>query len=203
MPVSKAASVITRHREDLRWSKRRLARESELSPAYIVQLENGERPVTARILGRIADAMRIHPYVLLGEAGFIPPEHVAEAEAKAAEAIQDPDIAAAALDGDTGGKSAWLVADYLYLLGHDPFGGTWKWGPGGHEIDWTPFAPERMAEADANPETEDIRRRRFPSRYPPKSQAPSPIEGWEDLSDADQSMVQQLVNRLRHRTDDQ
>lgn len=198
MPLNEAARAITRHREQLGWSKRRLSRESSVSAPYIVQLENGTRDANPHILVQLADAMGIHPYVLLGEAGFIPPDHIAEAEAKAAEAMKDPAMVAQARDDDTGGAFAWLVADYLNLLGDDAFAsGVVEFGPGANIVDWTTYAPERMAEAERNPRSEPIRRIFSAAHVISTSPKPTPIEGWNELTDVDQRLVQQLVNRLR------
>jgi transcriptional regulator with XRE-family HTH domain len=200
-----AALVVTRHRERLGWSKRRLSRETNYSAPYIVQVENGERPATAKFVARVADAIGLPPYVLLGEAGFIPADHVTEAETMAAEAMNNKKIAFSARGGTSSEKKAWLVADYLYLLGDDPYASGWKYGPGGNHIDWTPFSPERAAVADANPLTATMRERRvpLPTTDAPKPM-PTPIEGWDELSGADQTLVQRLVNRLRRAaTDDE
>jgi len=194
--LSAAAKTITKYREALGWSKRRLAREAMISAPYVVQMENGERPVTRKMLGMLADSMGTPPWVLLSEGGFIPADDLREAETMAARAISDPNIEDRALASHPGGKLGWLISDYLYLLGDDPYGTGWEFGPGGHEIDWTPYAPERMAAADANPNTEEIRRMRFPARYGAPKAAPSPIEGWDELTEADRKIVQQMATQL-------
>lgn len=199
MSVSEAAATITRHRDRLKWSKRRLARESGLSPAYISQLENGNRPVTARALARIADAVGLHPYQLLTEGGFIPAEDTAEAERKARLGMEDPDKLRHARADDTGGQFAWLVADYLYLLGHDPYGSEAE-GPWIVGVDWSDLAPERwhaMQEGWVNARTLDSVREEARDWLAAQPQVPTQIEGWDELTPTQHRLVQQLVNQLR------
>jgi transcriptional regulator with XRE-family HTH domain len=197
MPPTEEAKVITRRRNALGWSKRRLARAAQLSAPYIVQLENGERPLTPRAVAQIADAFRIHPLTLMTETGFIPAEHLAEAEDAATKGLADPEIAKRARDHDIGGKHMWLVADYLTLLGDDPYG----LGSRPHglvAIDWSTIAPERTAAA---PEgvmyLEPLIRELEHELAIRETRPPAPIEGWDELSDADRSFVQQMVNKLR------
>ncbi len=210
MPPSQAAKVITKHREALRWSKRRLAREAHLSPAYIVQMENGDRPVTGRALQSIADAVGLHPYILRGEAGFIPAEDVAEAESVAKRAFEDPAFQDGPGYDDTGGAFAWLVADYLHMLGHDAYGTDWD-GPKGVDFDWSRLAPERwkaLREGKVNAVTTaqilqgledaivDIERQEATQPKPPTQ-----IEGWTELTETQRKLVQQLVNQFRRSAD--
>lgn len=204
MTVSQAAEVITRYRQDLKWSKRRLARESGLSPAYVVQLENGTRPVTAPALAKIADAFGIHPYVLLTEAGFIPGEATLEAERMTALAMEQPSMRSQAMSNDTGGTYAYLVADYLNMLGHDSYGLDFE-GPYIVVADWSTLAPERWAalqERRVNAVTMDHLKsdmdQRTRERQAARAAAPTaPIEGWHELTSTQQRLVQQLVNQLR------
>ena len=211
MSLSEAGKVITRHREALRWSKRRLAREAHLSPAYIVQMENGDRPVTGRALQDIADAVGIHPYVLRGEAGLIPAEDVVEAERAAKLLIEaDPAVAQSRHFDDTGGAFAWLVADYLHMLGHDAYGTDWD-GPYGVDVDWSDLAPERwkaLREGKVNAVTTgqiiqsleeavvEIERHEAKASKPPTQ-----IEGWDELTDTQRKLVQQMVNQFRRSAD--
>jgi len=210
-PLTEAAKTITRHREALHWSKRRLAREAHLSPAYIVQMENGERPVTGRALQSIADAVGLHPYVLRGEAGFIPAEDVAEAERAAGLRMEgDPKIAESRHFTDTGGAFAWLVSDYLQMLGHDAYGTDWD-GPCGVDVDWSDLAPERwraLREGKVNAVTTgqiiqgltdtiaEIERQEATQPKPPTQ-----IEGWAELTETQRKLVQQLVNQFRRSAD--
>lgn len=205
MPPTDAAKTITRHRERLHWSKRRLAREAELSPAYIVQMENGERPVTERALARIADAVGLHPYVLLGEAGFIDTPHVEEAERMAAEAMKVPGMVDRARSGDTGGKLAWLVADYLALLGDDPYGVGADATPL-VDCDWSTIAPERwkaIADGSVRAKTTAQITAEVNEWLAARGQAPTAIEGWNELTDTQRALVQQLVNQFRRSADGQ
>jgi transcriptional regulator with XRE-family HTH domain len=195
--TTSAGMVFTTWRGDAGWTIRRLARESGLSPAYISQLEKGQRPPTPAAAGRIADALGEHPYELLCALGFIPLDHMNEARQMAEAALEIPSLGGQARGETAEAKLDWLIIDYLYLLGDDPYGTGWAYGPGGNEADWTPLAPERMAEADANPRTAEIRKLRFPHRAQTAKPAPSPIEGWEELSDSDRHFVQQMVNKLR------
>lgn len=203
MPPSEAARTITRHREALGWSKRRLARGSGMSAAYIVQMENGERPVTPKALARIADAVGLHPYQLLTEAGFIPADHTREAEQMAAEGMKHPEIAGRARPGDTGGALAWLVSDYLMLLGDDPYG----LGPDVVPVvacDWSGLAPERwkaMQESGGKITTLASTLDEARQWIANQRKTPTAIEGWDELTDVQRTLVQQLVNQLRRSTD--
>jgi transcriptional regulator with XRE-family HTH domain len=211
MPQTDAGTAITRYREALHWSKRRLAREVGLSPAYIVQLESGERPVGVKLLARLADAMHVHPYKLLGAAGFISPEHIAEAEDAATRALQDdPDFAGRAAENEPAGTFAWIVSDYLGMLGDDADGVD----PELAQIvciDWSERAPERwkaMQEGKTNAITTsqvadqleqwgDMLERMEALR----AKQTAPIEGWNELTDQQRRLVQQLVNQFRRSAD--
>ena len=211
MQPSTAAEVITQHREALHWSKRRLAREAGLSAAYIVQLENGERPVTGRALQKIADAVRLHPYVLRGEAGLIPSEDVAEAESAARLLMEgDPTISESRTFNDTGGAFAWLVADYLQMLGHDAYG-TDSDGPFGVDVDWSDLAPERwtaLRDGKVNAITTGqivqglkeaiVEMERHEAKA---SKPPTQIEGWDELTDTQRKLIQQMVNQFTRSAD--
>ena len=209
-PLTEAAKTITRHREALHWSKRRLAREAHLSPAYIVQMENGERPVTGRALQSIADAVGLHPYVLRGESGLIPSADVEEAERVAKRALDDPKTGKGARSDDTGGAFAWLVSDYLQMLGHDAYGVDWD-GPYAVDVDWSELAPERwqaLRDGKVNAVTTgqivqgledaivEIERREATQAKPPAQ-----IEGWDELTETQRKLVQQLVNQFRRSAD--
>jgi len=199
MPLSEAAKTITRHRERLHWSKRRLAREAGVSAGYIVQLEKGDRPVTAHTLARIADAVGLHPYVLLGEAGFIPAEHVDEAERMAALAMEDPEMERSAMPGDTGGKLAWIVADYLNMLGDNAYAARTD-GPFLVGLDWSKLAPERwdaLMAGSPNARTTQAVAQELQDWMAGQTAPPTQIEGWDELTDAQRKLVQQLVNQFR------
>jgi len=196
--VNKAATAITRHREDLGWSKRRLARTSGVSAPYIVQIENGTRPATARVVGALAEAMGLPRYKLLGEAGFIPEDRVTEAEEMATQAIYIESIAASAFGEIPEKRHEWLVGDYLYLLGYDPYGDGYTAGPGGNHADWRPLVP------DAPTPFLTLAKENFSLRQAVRSEkttTPNAIEGWNELTGSDQRLVQQLVNKLRSAAD--
>lgn len=210
MPPTDVAKTITRHREGLRWSKRRLAREAHLSPAYIVQLEKGDRPITGRALGDIAEAVGVPPYRLLAEAGLIPAEHVEEAERIATIALDDPAISVQALATDVGGKLAWLVSDYLNMLGDDAYGRD-TGGPYLVAIDWSALAPERwqaLRDGKTNATTKaDVRQGllraadELDRREAEYSKPPTAVEGWDELTETQRRLVQQLVNQFRRSAD--
>jgi len=196
MTPNKLGLLIRSMREERRWSVRRLAREAGVSAGYVSQLENGVRPLTPMVTGCIADAFGVPPYTLLSQFGFIPPEHLAEAEDMARKGLEVPNIAkmAVAREGET--EFDWLVIDYLYMLGDDPYGTGWDAGEGGNHADWTPLVPDAPEPLPnrIRDELEAIRRAKGIHKEP------QPIEGWEDLSEADRELVQQMVNRFRGST---
>lgn len=156
--------VITRLREERKLSKKRLARESFISDAYLVQIEQGKRAPSEKVLRRLAAAMQVPPWHLLEPAGVYAPEVVAEAEKWRDEArTRSGPRALTPSDLDTS-YGAWLEnfsgsaladPDYFSRLQH----------PAETEIDQS-----------------------FRSRP----------EGWDELSDKDQRLAQQLINRLRY-----
>jgi transcriptional regulator with XRE-family HTH domain len=200
MPEHTTPLAITAHREAMSWSKRRLAREAGMSAPYIVQLENAERPLTPKAVARIAEALGMPTARLLFETGFISPEHMSEAESATERAMHDPDIVANADEGDIGGKYMWLIADYLNLLGDDPYGLP-NHPHNMANADWSKIAPERVAERPDKVFTDDDALRELQAlalgRQTHRSAPPTDIEGWSELSDADHQLVQRLVNRLR------
>jgi transcriptional regulator with XRE-family HTH domain len=196
--MTQVAAAVTKRRTALGWSKRRLARESGISAPYLVQIEKGERIPTPRTIARIADGLRIHPYVLLGESGVIPSELVEEAERVAAKALDDPSIHARRTD-DTGGGFAWLVADYLNMLGQDAYG-TETDGPLLVDVDWSQLAPHRwdsMRAGKVNAQTTTDLLAEAREWMKANSSPPTPIEGWDELTDTQRRLVQQLVNQMR------
>lgn len=72
--------VIKGLREERKLSKKRLARESLISDAYLVQIEQGKRTPSEKVLRRLAAAMQIAPWSLLEPAGVYTPEAVATAQ---------------------------------------------------------------------------------------------------------------------------
>jgi len=201
MTAIEQGEVIKSLRKQLFWSARRLARETSLSASYVSQIERGERPLTAKIAVRMADAFGMPPYELLQATELLPPEDVEEAKGMARRALAIPSMVEGARWAETAdGKYHWLVADYLFMLGHDPYAGGYDGGPGGNALDWTalvPDAPEPWLRR-ITPKG-DIRPLSPPEQHhaPAERTAPSPIEGWDDLTDADRQFVQQMVNKLR------
>lgn len=192
MAPTEQGLLIKSIRKDHHWSVRRLARATQLSAGYISQLETGARPVTARVAGKIADAFGMPPYQLLAQMGFLPAEHVAEATKYAKKALEVPSVLAAAREGFNESPFDWLVIDYLYMLGDDPYGTGWTGEPGNH-ADWSPLIPDA-------PEPVTSRFYREAEAWEAAQRtAPvaTPVEGWDDLSDSQRRLVQQLVNQLR------
>lgn len=195
MEAPNPAQIIKESRKSRSWSIRRLGRESGLSAGYVSQMESGARPVTPRAMGYIADALGIPPHEMLSLGGFIPDGHLDEAKRMALLGMAVPSIHDRARGGTSTEKMDWLIVDYLYLLGDDPYGTGWTGGPGGNEADWTPLVPDaptplliRMrSELDAAIAIEERK-------------LISPIEGWNDLSDVDRAFIQQMVNKLRRPT---
>lgn len=192
-----AVDFIRMQRRSRFWSVRKLARAAVLSPAYVSQIENGNRPLTPRAAGRIADAFGIPPYELLALAGFIPQPDLDRAKEMAQRALNEaPEIAAKAGPHEVDGESGldWLVIDYLYLLGHDPYGTGWDGGPGGHQADWRildPSAPPPMMER-LKPDIEawQERRRELEKR---------PLSGWDALTLEEKQLIQELVDKILSR----
>jgi transcriptional regulator with XRE-family HTH domain len=196
MESDQQGEIVRKHRTARHWTVRRLAREAKLSASYLSLMESGQRPVTARALGRIADALGLRTYDLLAEGGFIPMDHLAEATRMAALAMKVPSIYDKARGSEQTERLDWLIVDYLYLLGDDPYGTGFDGGPGGNHADWSPLVP-----ASPIPLPERLLHELAAMReaqQPPT--APTPIEGWDDLSEADQHFVQQMVNKLRRPT---
>jgi transcriptional regulator with XRE-family HTH domain len=196
MPPTEQGLIIKRHRLDHHWTVRRMAREAKLSAGYVSQLENGRRPVTARVMGEVADALGIPPYELLSEGGFIPAGHLQEAVEMAQRALDVPSIRDKARGSDDAERLDWLTVDYLYMLGDDPYGTGWDGGPGGNHADWTPLVPDAPTPLPLRlkPQLNEWLANNTPTRMP------SVIEGWDELSEADQRFVQQMVNKLRRPT---
>jgi transcriptional regulator with XRE-family HTH domain len=195
MAPTEQGLLIKTARQTRLWSVRRLAREAGLSAGYISQLENGTRPVTARVMARVAEALGLPSWLLLTKAGFIPEEHLTEAKQMAEKGMTIPSIHAQATGADDRQKLEWLIADYLLLLGDDLSGigaeaGALPCPPG---VDWTPLVP------DAPPTMATVARASLnellTAQHLPRT--PTAIEGWDDLSDADRAFVQQMVNKLR------
>ncbi len=61
--------VIKQLREERKLSKKRLAREAFISDAYLVQIEQGQRTPSEKVLRRLATAMQMPPAKLLEASG--------------------------------------------------------------------------------------------------------------------------------------
>lgn len=188
----KAPKIIKERRRSFLWSVRRLAREAGLSAPYVSQIENGKRPLTPRATGQIADALGIPTYDLLAIAGFIPQDDLDRAKGMAYQAMRVPEMCLAARGDTDKQRTDWLIVDYLYRLGHDPYGTGWDYGPGGNHLDWTPLEPDAP-----EPITNRMLREAHEWRAGMSVANTSPIEGWDELSPADQTFIQQMVNKLR------
>jgi transcriptional regulator with XRE-family HTH domain len=83
--------VIKALREERGLSKKRLARESLISDAYLVQIEQGRRTPSEKVLRRLAAAMQLPPWKLLEPAGVYTPETVERAQEinKSIQALRD------------------------------------------------------------------------------------------------------------------
>lgn len=186
-----APKAIKQQRGSMLWSVRRLARESGLSPAYISQIESGKKPLTPRATVKIAEALGVPPHDLLAMAGFIPWADLQTAQGMAVRAMQVPEMVTAASGGTDKQRRDWLIDDYLMLLGHNTSGNDEEFGPAQHWANWQlvdPDAPPSMLRS----EIEGWKRSQIAPKAPP-----SPIEGWDELTDTDRTFVQQMVNKLR------
>lgn len=65
------ANNIVYFRHKLKWSQETFAEKMKSSPAYISQLENAKRNVTADFFDKIADTLKVEPYELLIERNVI------------------------------------------------------------------------------------------------------------------------------------
>lgn len=160
--------VIKRYREERKLSKSRLARESDVSDAYLVQIEKGDRTPSREVLERFAAAMRVPPHWLLIPAGVYSPEAVASAERMAAdyvemcehrgkqpsEDVRDRIIYESLVEGERPVEDYELEPVHPYEI---PAGKFYGWD---RDQAWAP-------------------------------------EGWQELTDQDRKLVQQLINRLR------
>jgi len=193
-PEVSAPQAIKDVRRARLWSVRRLARESGLSAAYISQIESEKRPLTPRATARIAEALSIPAHDLLTMAGFIPRADLEKAQGMAVRAMQVPAMVQTAHGRTDNDRRDWLIDDYLMLLGHSPSGIETDYGPGAHWADWRlvdPNAPESKMRHDIE---------QWKHAQTAEETPASPIEGWDDLTDADRAFIQQMVNKLRRPT---
>lgn len=191
----RVAKFIRDERKRRLMSLRRLARFSRLSPAYLSQIENGKRPLTPKAAGQIADGLGMHPYELLGLAGFISPEHIKQAEEMADRAlVEAPQLKPKSTNPDEDERT-WLVIDYLYLLGDDPYGTGWDGGPGGHHADW------RVLDPSAPPPLLERLKPEIDSWKAEMEERAKTLDGWDQLTLGEKELVQNLVDRfIRQRT---
>lgn len=188
METPSVIEVIRQERKRRLWSVRKLAAKAGLSPAYVSQIENGNRPLTPKATRKIADAFRMPPYALLSAAGFIPPADVAKAREMAARALAEaPEIVAKALGEGDYEKREWLVVDYLYRLGHDVYATGWDGGAGNH-ADWRILEPDAPA-----PFLERIKPEIEAWREAEAKRLAGPLEGWDELLPQERRMVQNFV----------
>lgn len=191
-----AGQVVREWRRSFLWSVRRLARETALSPALISQFENDKATPSHRSVARIESALRMPEGYLVMLAGFIPREDYERAQQMAEKAMQVPAMVATARGDTDRDRLDWLTADYLLLIGHDLSGKLGEHQPNMHMANW------QLVDPDA-PESELMRSiEEFKALHRPKP-SPQPIEGWEELTDADRLFIQQMVNKLRQRTEDE
>lgn len=188
------AQFIKNERLTKLWSVRRLSRESGVSAGYISRIETEKQDVTSRAAGRIAKALRVPPHYLFMLAGFIPEDDFQLAEDMAERAMWVPSLADQAKTYCPHDPKAWLIDDYLLLLGHDITGKGNDFGPGGHIADWQLVDPAAPASV--------LRQRiaEWKTHQPPPPTVTTPLEGWDGLSPADQLFIQQMVNKLRRRS---
>ena len=161
--------VIKRLREERGLSKKRLARESLISDAYLVQIEQEQRSPSEKVLRRLAAAMQVPPWHLIAPAGAYAPETVADAAAKAKLYLGNPPATT---------DPAAMSSDELDSSGY----GALLERASGYEFDTLRYEHPEVSEEDW---------REMSSHYQPTA------EGWTDLSSKDQRLVQQLINRLR------
>lgn len=192
-----AGQAARERRRSLLWSVRRLARETALSPALISQFENGKAAPSRRSMSRIEWALRMPEGYLLMLAGFIPREDYERAQQMAEKAMQVPEMVAVARGDTDQERLEWLTSDYLLLIGHDLTGKLGEDRPNMHMANWQLVDPEA-------PESELIRSiEEFKATMHRPKPSPQPIEGWDELTDTDRLFIQQMVNKLRQRSDDE
>lgn len=190
-----ARKAIRERRLSLLWSVRRLARETGLSPAYISQIESGKRPMTARAAGLIAEALGVPAHDLLAMAGLLSWDDVNEAKVMARRALAVPGIVGEGPLSDPAATIEWLTDDYLMLLGLDPNGRGNPIGKNAHTAEWHLLDPSLPRSEVLRQLEEELSRARGTAPAAPRT--PDAIEGWDELSDADRTFVQQMVNKLR------
>lgn len=178
------AQTIKRFREERKLSKARLARESGISDAYLVQIEKGDRTPSDAVLVNLARALRIAPHHLFIPAGLYHPDRVARAREVADSWIAHEETeSGTTLDDDARDRLLDRAFDYL---------------------DREDAIDEHMRRegTDREEEERNFMREEFPLKLSAeeywgwdKRTAWAP-EGWNDLSARDRHLVQQLITRL-------
>lgn len=115
--------LLKRLREERGLSKKRLARESLVSDAYLVQIEQGKRTPSEKVLRRLATSLQVPPWELLIPAGTYSPETVAAAHAMRELSLNGRDLSGVTQAEADMGFGAMLedasgspLADTEYLL---------------------------------------------------------------------------------------
>ena len=159
--------TIKQLREQRKMSKSRLGREAGVSDAYIVQIEKGDRSPSRDVLRNIARVLRVPPHTLLIPAGLYSEDTISLAERLAEEDLTSAGRTRAAVD-----PAVWDRRLHSYF----------------EEIE-TQEAFERGELRDYRDGLSD---KDF-WRQATSSWAP---ENWSNLTPADQSLIQQLINRI-------
>lgn len=166
-------------REERGLSKSRVAREAGFSDAYLVQIEKGDRNPSEAVLRSIARSLRVPPHHLLIAAGHYDEKTVQSVYDRAHE--QGEAVYAAR------GHVSEEQQDRLVALAFDEL----EQGRAMEEYYLDPETADEAAKA-ANPL--DVPSDIFWGWNSAK-QAWAP-EHWNELSDRDRAVVQQLINRL-------
>ena len=173
--MSDVASVIKALREERGLSKSRLAREAKVSDAYIVQIEKGERHPSAQILHRLAHALRVPPHHLLIPAGHYTAEDLARAEEYAQEFMPTH------VSDDS-------PPDLKDRLLNEAFKDV--------ELDRA-LESGRLTYEEYESHPLALPSEKYWGWHRPLDVWPA--EGWDELSEADRTLVQKLINRLREK----
>lgn len=176
-------AIIKRLREERKLSKARLARESGISSAYVVQIEQGSRTASEAVLRGMAKALRIPAHHLLIPAGYYPGWMVADAKWMVENDLRDYEDAPDDEGPLTDEQYDRLLHETLeFLKERETVEGMPEGERRKHEIEWMrqqsplTLTPEEYWGWD---ETKVF-----------------PLEGWEDLTDRDRDLLQQMANRL-------
>lgn len=176
--------VIKALRESRKLSKARLARESGISDAYLVQIEKGDRTPSAAVLRHIARALRIAPHRLLIPGGHYDADLLAKAESHTRIKIEF-------IESERGEPLDEDGRDRLLHASLD-------------ELERSAAQTEAFENADPEELQRFMDRMTDPDSMSSdeywnlewEADTPWAPEGWADLSDRDRSIVQQLITRL-------